>query len=99
MIHGIFFISSFFMPMTGILNNMSTGETSHRGAAALDLWCVCFFPSEYRAIGILENGNKQTLSKARSCHNAFIYDRIWFKHFNKIRGKNAAQTVSAGKGF
>lgn len=48
MIHGIFFISCFVMPMTGVFTNMATGETGNGGTIALLLWCVYFFP-----IGVL----------------------------------------------
>ena len=47
MIHGIFFISCFFMPMTGMFTNMSAG-TGKGGAIALLIWCIYFMP-----IGIL----------------------------------------------
>ena len=47
MIHGIFFISCFFMPMTGMFTNMSA-ETGNGGAIALLIWCIYFLP-----IGIL----------------------------------------------
>ena len=48
MIHGIFFISCFIMPMTGVFAGMSTGETGNGGTIALLIWCVYFFP-----IGVL----------------------------------------------
>ena len=48
MIHGVFFIGCFLMPMTGVFIDMSDGETSGGGVVALILWCVYFFP-----IGIL----------------------------------------------
>ena len=48
MIHGIFFVSCFFMPMLGIFSSMSTGDTSGGGAITLVIWCVYFLP-----IGIL----------------------------------------------
>ena len=43
LIHGIFFVSCFFMPMTG----MFTGMGEHKGSGgyiALLLWCVYFIP-------------------------------------------------------
>ena len=46
-IHGIFFISCFIMPMTGMFVN-SNGSTSIGGVIALELWCLYFIP-----IGIL----------------------------------------------
>lgn len=48
MIHGVFFISCFFMPMTGMFTGMS-GGTDRGGQIALLFWCVYFFP-----IGVLE---------------------------------------------
>jgi len=48
MLHGIFFISCFIMPMLGIFTNMSDGSGSKGGAIALLIWCIYFFP-----IGIL----------------------------------------------
>ena len=48
MIHGIFFVGCFIMPMTGMFSNMSNGETSIGGIVALVIWCVYFLP-----IGVL----------------------------------------------
>ncbi len=48
MIHGIFFIGCFIMPMTGIFSGMSDGNTSNGGVIALLFWCIYFLP-----IGIL----------------------------------------------
>ena len=48
MIHGVFFVGCFIMPMTGVFSSMSSGETSGGGVIALVAWCVYFFP-----IGIL----------------------------------------------
>ena len=48
MIHGIFFIGCFIMPMTGVITGMANGETSHGGVIALVCWCVYFLP-----IGVL----------------------------------------------
>ena len=48
MIHGLFFIGCFIMPMTGVFRSMSSGETSSGGVIALVAWCAYFFP-----IGIL----------------------------------------------
>ncbi|MCH5286064.1 MAG: hypothetical protein J1E43_01460 [Christensenellaceae bacterium] len=48
MIHGVFFVSCFIMPMTGVFSSMSSGETSIGGVAALVIWCAYFLP-----IGIL----------------------------------------------
>ena len=48
MIHGIFFLSCFIMPMTGIFANMGNGNGGKGGTMALLIWCAYFFP-----IGIL----------------------------------------------
>ena len=48
MIHGIFFISCFIMPMTGVFTSMSSGETGNGGTIALLFWCAYFLP-----IGVL----------------------------------------------
>ena len=48
MIHGIFFISCFIMPMTGVFTNMTSGENSDGGTIALLFWCAYFLP-----IGVL----------------------------------------------
>ncbi len=47
-IHGVFFISCFIMPMTGIFSGMSDSNTSNGGVIALVFWCIYFLP-----IGIL----------------------------------------------
>ena len=48
MIHGVFFISCFIMPMTGVFANMGTGDNGSGGTIALLFWCAYFLP-----IGIL----------------------------------------------
>ena len=48
MIHGVFFLSCFFMPMTGMFTQMSDGNHGNGGGIALLFWCVYFLP-----IGIL----------------------------------------------
>ncbi len=47
-IHGVFFIGCFLMPMTGVFSSMSDGKTSRGGVVALVFWCIYFLP-----IGIL----------------------------------------------
>ena len=47
-IHGIFFLGCFIMPMTGVFRSMSNGDTSIGGVIALEFWCAYFFP-----VGIL----------------------------------------------
>lgn len=48
MIHGLFYFSCTFMPMTGMFSKMSSGGNSLGGRLALVAWCVYFLP-----IGIL----------------------------------------------
>lgn len=48
MIHGVFFISCFFMPMTGMFTSMADGEGGSGGGIALLFWCMYFIP-----IGVL----------------------------------------------
>ena len=48
MIHGVFYFSCTFMPMTGLFSKMSSGGDGLGGRLALVAWCVYFFP-----IGIL----------------------------------------------
>ena len=48
MIHGVFYLSCTFMPMTGIFSKMSSGGDGLGGRLALVVWCVYFLP-----IGIL----------------------------------------------
>ena len=48
MIHGVFFIGCFIMPMTGVFTSMASGESGIGGTIALLIWCVYFFP-----IGVL----------------------------------------------
>ena len=47
-IHGVFYFSCTFMPMTGMFLKMSTGGDSLGGRLALVAWCVYFLP-----VGIL----------------------------------------------
>ena len=48
MIHGTFYFSCTFMPMTGIFSRMSSGGDGLGGRLALVAWCVYFLP-----IGVL----------------------------------------------
>lgn len=47
-IHGVFFISCFIMPMTGMFASMANGEAGNGGTIALLGWCAYFLP-----IGVL----------------------------------------------
>jgi hypothetical protein len=42
MIHGVFFVSCFFLPMTGMFTGLSEGGNG--GTAALLCWCAYFLP-------------------------------------------------------
>lgn len=44
LIHGIFFLSCFILPMTGVFSSMAEGATSKGGVIALVFWCIYFFP-------------------------------------------------------
>ena len=44
MIHGLFFFSCTFMPMTGMFTGMSSGGGGLGGRLALVAWCVYFLP-------------------------------------------------------
>ena len=57
MIHGIFFIGCFVMPMTGVFTSMATGETGNGGTIALLIWCVFFFPIGVLAYKHFEKAN------------------------------------------
>lgn len=48
MVHGIFFIGCFIMPMTGVFTSMAGGDAGNGGTIALLGWCVYFLP-----IGVL----------------------------------------------
>ena len=43
-LHGVFFIGCFIMPMTGVFTSMERGETGNGGTIALLCWCVYFLP-------------------------------------------------------
>ena len=48
MVHGVFFISCFIMPMTGVFTDMASGEAGNGGTIALLGWCAYFI-----SIGVL----------------------------------------------
>lgn len=48
LLHGVFFISCFIMPMTGIFASMANGNNGNGSTIALLFWCAYFMP-----IGIL----------------------------------------------
>lgn len=48
MVHGIFFIGCFVMPVTGVFTSMASGEAGNGGTIALLGWCAYFLP-----IGVL----------------------------------------------
>ena len=43
-LHGLFFISCFVLPMTGIFRSMAGGGTGRGGSIALVIWCAYFLP-------------------------------------------------------
>ena len=43
-LHGLFYISCFILPMTGIFTNMANGESGNGGTIALVIWCTYFLP-------------------------------------------------------
>lgn len=47
-LHGVFFIGCFIMPMTGIFTSMANGEAGNGGTIVLLGWCAYFLP-----VGIL----------------------------------------------
>lgn len=47
-LHGVFFIGCFIMPMTGVFTSMANEEAGNGGTIALLGWCVYFLP-----IGVL----------------------------------------------
>ena len=44
MIHGVFFLSCFFMPLTGMFTHMAEGNSGNGGSIALLFWCIYFLP-------------------------------------------------------
>lgn len=48
MIHGVFFVGCFIMPMTGVFTSMANGDNGSGGTVALLFWCAYFIP-----IGVL----------------------------------------------
>lgn len=58
MIHGLFFFSCTFMPITGMFAKMSSGGDGIGGRLALVAWCVYFLP-----VGILSFLHFKNLNK------------------------------------
>ena len=54
MVHGLFFIGCFLLPMIGMFTGMADGEAGHGGTIALLGWCAYFLP-----IGVLSYGHFQ----------------------------------------
>lgn len=44
MIHGVFFLSCFVLPMTGMFSGMADGGAGNGGTVALLCWCAYFLP-------------------------------------------------------
>ena len=55
MIHGVFFLSCFFMPMTGMFTHMADGNNGNGGSIALLFWCIYFIPIGLLAYGHFSN--------------------------------------------
>lgn len=43
-VHGVFFVSCFLLPMTGVFRGMAEGGATLWGTVALEFWCAYFFP-------------------------------------------------------
>ena len=75
LIHGVFYFSCTFMPMTGMFAKMSSGGDSIGGRLALVVWCVYFLP-----IGILSfihfTKGEMRYEKRMIEHKTGIYARI-----------------------
>ena len=57
LLHGIFFIGCFVMPMTGAFTAMADGEAGNGGTIALLFWCTYFFPIGVLAYRHFENAD------------------------------------------
>ena len=57
MIHGVFYFSCTFMPMTGIFANMKSDGDGLGGRLALVAWCVYFMPLSILAFLHFKNGS------------------------------------------
>ena len=58
MIHGLFFFSCTFMPITGMFAKMSSGGDGIGGRLALVAWCVYFLPVRILSFLHFKNLNK-----------------------------------------
>lgn len=47
-VHGVFFVGCFIMPITGVFTSMASGDVGNGGTIALLCWCAYFLP-----IGVL----------------------------------------------
>lgn len=65
MIHGVFFISCFAMPLTGMFTNMASGKGGNGGTIALLVWCAYFFPIGVLAFVHFGKANHQTGSTGK----------------------------------
>ena len=59
MIHGVFYFSCTFMPITGMFAKMSSDGNGIGGRLALIAWCVYLCPSEYFHFSISEKDEIQ----------------------------------------
>ena len=62
-IHGVFFLSCFLMPMTGMFTSMYEGDGGKGGYLALLIWCAYFFP--IGVLSFIHFGKKKTPPKAQ----------------------------------
>lgn len=44
LVHGVFFLTCFFMPILGIFKPVEAGEMGNGGVIALIIWCIYFLP-------------------------------------------------------
>lgn len=59
MIHGVFFLSCFFMPLTGMFTHMADGNNGNGGDIALLFWCIYFIPIGVLAWKHFSNGENR----------------------------------------
>lgn len=65
MIHGIFFVSCFLMPMLGVFSASESGYWA--GVIALEFWCAYFAPICILSFMHFKNGTDRTTEEGRGC--------------------------------
>ena len=63
MIHGVFYFSCTFMPMTGMFTKMPSGGDGIGGRIALVVWCVYFLPIGILSFLHFKNADRRNESK------------------------------------